>query len=173
MKRAWLLVLAVSLGLNAGLLFMTLGKGRPGPVPAPGDHRPPSVERPETLLREHLLRMTESLGLDETQRAAVENVHRDLLPKIGEQFRLLGELRRSIADHYASSEFDAAQFKDLARSLSETQARLDSLVTEAMLGEAAVLTSDQRAKYAREMPWGRRGEPPPGQDRERRGERRR
>ena len=159
MKRIWFLVLAVSVGLNAGLLFMA----KSGPGPAPGRHRPPPPGRFDARLDDHLRRMTQSLGLDETQRASVEAVHRDLLPQISEQHRRMEDLRQAIANHYAGPEFDAANFRALAESLSEAQARLDALVTEAMLGEAAVLTPDQRRKYAREMPWGRRGAPPPGQ----------
>jgi len=157
MKRIWFLVLAVSIGLNAGLLFMA--QNRPGP--APGRHRPPPPGHFDARLDEHLRRMSKSLGLDETQRAGVEAVHRELLPKISEQHGRMEDLRKSIATHYEGPDFDPAKFRALAESLRETQARLDALVTEAMLGEAAVLTPDQRRKYAREMPWGRRGAPPP------------
>ena len=164
MKRTWFLVLAVSLGLNAGLVYMTLAKRSPGP------HRPPPPGHFGTLLDDHLNKMTESLGLDEEQRSGIEAIHRELLPKISEQHRAMEDLRRAIADHYAGPEFDAANFKKLALGLSEAQAGLDALVSEAMLGEANLLTAEQRRKYAGEMPWGRRGAPPPGRHPEGKGQ---
>ena len=70
------------------------------------------------------------------------------------------DLRKALAGRFEGPEFDSAEFRALSSRLSEAQARLDTLVTEAMLGEAAVLTDEQRQKYAGEMPWGRRGPPP-------------
>jgi Spy/CpxP family protein refolding chaperone len=159
MKRTWFLVLALSVGLNAGLVYMTVSS----PGSAPGSNRPPPPGHFDTLLEDHLKKMTQSLGLAEKQRDAIAAIHRELLPKISEQHRAMEALRQAIATHYEGPDFDAAAFRKLARNLSEAQARLDALVTEAMLGEANLLRPDQRRKYAREMPWGRRGAPPPGQ----------
>jgi len=154
MKRFWLLVLAVSVGLNGGLLYRILSQENARPD---RDHvaRPPPPEPDlESVLENHLRRMTASLGLDEQQRAAIETVHEKRLPGILAERRILDDLRREIANHYARPEIDSEEFLSLVRRLGEAQSRLDAHVTEAMLGEAAVLTFEQRKKYAREMPWG-------------------
>jgi Spy/CpxP family protein refolding chaperone len=160
MKRFWLLALAVSVGLNVGLLFRVLSPGgeRPG-----RDHDsrppPPNVDL-EAVLGKHLLRMTQSLQLDEAQFAAIEAVHEVHLPGIRAQRKAMEDLRRKIAAFYARPEIDPAEFRALVLRLGEAQERLDGHVTEAMLGEAAVLTLEQRRKYAREMPWRRHALPP-------------
>jgi len=47
--------------------------------------------------------------------------------------------------------------------LQQTQALLDSLLTEVLLAEVAVLDPDQRAGYIEISPWSRRYQkPPPG-----------
>jgi hypothetical protein len=194
MKRIWFLVLALSLGLNAGMLYVSLShqggkmgterdkpgrddKGNPGesererqPERAPGDF--------EAVIRSHLDRMTRDLHLDGRQRSAIAAVHERLLPRINEQRREMDSIRVDVASQYARPTVEPLEFHRIVRRLSSAQARLDSLVTEAMLGEAAVLTFDQRQAYLREMPWGnpmpprkqsvdQRQERPPDEERDR------
>lgn len=161
MKRFWILALAVSVGLNAGLLYVVvLSKGEEGHRPPPGSGRPPPGAHFEGVLDAHLRRMTESLGLDDQQRTTIAALHQTLLPKIREQHRTKDRLRRELAELYASPSFEPAAFRALVEQLGKAQRELDALVTEAMLGEAAVITTDQRRKYAREMPWANPLPPP-------------
>ena len=169
MKRVWFLVFALSMGLNAGLLYVSLshrgeGHGSSGRPPTPdeqggpgGDRREEPNQPPgdfESVIRRHLDRMTRDLQLDDRQRSAIAKVHEGLLPQIISERRDMEALRREVASRYAGPTMDGAAFRSLVRQISLRQTRLDSLVTEAMLGEAAYLTHDQRQRYVREMPWG-------------------
>ncbi len=109
MKRFWILALAVSVGLNAGLLYVVvLSKGEEGHRPPPGSGRPPPGAHFEGVLDAHLRRMTESLGLDDQQRTTIAALHQTLLPKIREQHRTKDRLRRELAELYASPSFEPA-----------------------------------------------------------------
>jgi Spy/CpxP family protein refolding chaperone len=169
MKRAWFLVFALSMGLNAGLLYVSLshpgaGRGFDARSPArdevggPGGDRREQTNQPpgdfESVIRRHLDKMTRDLQLDGRQRSAIAKVHEGLLPRIISERRDMEALRRDVASRYAGPTVDGAEFRSLVKQISRRQTRLDSLVTEAMLGEAAYLTHDQRQRYVREMPWG-------------------
>ncbi|MBD3335844.1 MAG: periplasmic heavy metal sensor [Candidatus Eisenbacteria bacterium] len=189
MKRGWFFVLAFSLGLNAGLLYVTLAQRGSERDVAPAreargplgerDDRAPPPEGLARVIRDHLRRMTRDLDLDPQQRSAIAAIHEELLPRIAGQRREMRRLRGEVASLYAREEVTPAEFRAKVRQLSNAQARLDSLVTEAMLAEAALLTPEQRRRYVRHMPWGHplppqhRGppdhpprRPPPGHGRE-------
>lgn len=161
MKRFWFLLLAVSLGVNAGLAVIWLA--RPGTrPPAPG--RPPAPIGPpriERMLDQHLARITEGLQLSKKQHDELEAAYHKLFPRIIEQNRKVSDLRRAVHDSYNADTVDPVAFRARVRQLSNEQARLDSLVTEAMLSEASVLTTEQRRRYAPGMPWTRTGQPAP------------
>jgi len=163
MKRVWLLLLlALSVGLNVGLLYVQRSREPLPPQPPPEAGPPaPGPGRFDDLVRNHVDRMAEGLRLDEDQVRRLREVHRDLLPRMASVSRDLDELRRSVGDEYVARDLDAEQLRGDVARLSRTQATLASLVVEAMLAEAAILTPDQRERYARAMPWGRRGAPPP------------
>jgi Spy/CpxP family protein refolding chaperone len=160
-KRFWFLLLAVSLGVNAGLAVIWLA--RPGAFPpAPG--RPPEPIGPpriERMLDQHLARITEGLQLSKKQHDELEVAYRTLFPRIIEQNRKVSDLRREVHDGYNADRVDPDAFRARVRALSSEQARLDSFVTEAMLSEASVLTTEQRRRYAPGMPWIRTGQPAP------------
>ena len=175
MKRAWFLAFALSLGLNAGLLYVSLSHrgddggsgGRPRTREDQGGRGEDQREQPdqppgdfESVIRRHLDKMTRDLQLDQRQRSAIAKVHEGLLPLIISERRDMEALRREVASRYAGPTIDGSEFRSLVQQISRRQARLDSLVTEAMLGEADCLTHDQRQKYVREMPWGSPMPPP-------------
>lgn len=163
MRWGLFLLLALSLGLNAGLLYVKMNVTRLPPPGAREMNGPPGGRLParEELFRDHLDRMTKHLQLSETQRGQLQSVHEELLPQIVAKRRELEEIHDGIALRFGSPEMDPERFRELARRMNETQSLLDSLVIEAMLSESALLTPDQRQRYAREMPWGKRRQPPP------------
>jgi Spy/CpxP family protein refolding chaperone len=172
MKRAWFILLALSLGLNAGLLYVVIAararqaalltefgnrQGRGGPRWEEGRHPGGRELDPEGLTRRHLRRMSKRLDLDEQQRQAIAEVMHDYLPRIVEQRRKLHEIRQKIGLQFAVPALDPMGFRTAVERLNQEQARLDSLVMESMLAEAALLTPEQRSRYAETLPWG----PPP------------
>jgi len=185
MNRFWFVLLALSLGFNAGLVYVQHGarsdarrfaderplSGPPGeprgraPLSGPEDRRPrrgpPEPPPPEELIEHHLRRMADRLDLDAAQRRDITDVLAKVLPEIARQRQAIDRAREAVADYYGSPTFDEDTFRRLGRKLRDAQSRLDSLVTEAMLGEAALLTTEQRQRYVHEMPWSGPGGPPP------------
>lgn len=174
MKQLWFLALALSLGVNAGLVYIALSNREGGPTAGDqsrgavggerrdGDRRgrPGSSDDSESIIRSHLDRMSQDLGLDARQRSAIGAVHERLLPRIIEERRRMDALRGLVTARYSQEAIEPEGFRALVREVSGAQATIDSLVTEAMLGEAAVLTYEQRQKYVRAAPWGHPLAPP-------------
>jgi Spy/CpxP family protein refolding chaperone len=157
MRRLPYLVLALSLGLNAGLIYVTLNGGdtRTPPMHGAGRPRHEPARDPELLVAQHVERMSEDLSLSSEQQETIRTTLLRWMPEILAQQRRIGDLRRSIVDLYVESELDSGRFQAVVARLSEAQARLDSLATAAMLGEAEILTREQRTRYVHHMPWGR------------------
>lgn len=161
MSRGWFLALALSVGLNAGLLWVQLtGRGLPAGVPGPpfvGRRGPPPalvMHDPERLVAFHLERMSAQLDLSQEQRTAIGDVLRERVPRLVELRERLVDVRRSVAEEYRSRPLDGSRFRAVVRTLRGTQADLDSLTAEVMLKEAELLTPEQREQYADVMPWG-------------------
>lgn len=158
MKKGWLLVLLISLGLNLGLGFRLLGD-RGGPGGRDGFRRTKeirgergrwaahdSVARKKMFTR-RLDHMADDLGLGPEQREAFGKVHlgtgRLLMRKrvlIGEKWDLLHSL-------VTEERIDKESIRAAIADLGQEQAVLDSLVAETMLQEMEVLEPDQRARY--------------------------
>ena len=175
MRRLWFLILALSLGLNAGLVYTTLSQragrhelprgfarghdfewshddsldaDRPvAPARPPLDRRGPALRR--------LDRMGQWLELDATQRTEMGKILDEMLPQILAERDSAIAARRAAHEEYFLSQADPGRIRAIVRRLSLVQARLDSLVAEAMLREAALLTPEQRARYFQAMPWER------------------
>jgi Spy/CpxP family protein refolding chaperone len=162
MRRGWFLALALSLGLNAGLLWVHFtGRGLPAAIPGPpflehraerGPERPP--RDPERLVEMHLRRMGGQLDLTAEQRTAIGNVLRERLPRLVELRERLMEARRDAAQAYRARPLDGPRFRERVQVLRGLQADLDSVTAEVMLKEAELLTPAQRERYAEVMPWG-------------------
>jgi Spy/CpxP family protein refolding chaperone len=185
MKRGWFLLLALSVGLNAGLLYISLktpdatensqfnAPPRPGEQGAPprGPRRTGESLNPTQLITDHLRRMDQRLMLSEAQRDQLETMMKRTMPTIIKQRQSLDLMRHKLANQYRAAEFDSDSYRSDAAALHDGQVLLDSLVVEAMIAEAAVLTREQRQEYVHMMPWppkpGGRGDrrspkPPPG-----------
>lgn len=175
MKRWWFLLLAFSLGLNGGLLYVELfGKGlnpdhseSSGAIGSrefdgPGGHRRPpgAAPNPVILVEQHLRQIAEPLGLSALQRDEIASLLTGILPLILEQQQGLHEARRALADQYAAPDLTPDLFRRGVDRLNAVQARLDSLVAEAMLQESVILTSEQRRDYIKIMPIGQYLGPP-------------
>jgi len=177
MKRGWFLLLAISLGLNAGLLYTSLADRAaplpPVPGPAPGGALPPEMFAPpagqdsgpdrgpgtpasEALrawLAHRLERIHGRLALDAQQRERLERVTGEMLPLILAQRAEVHAARSAIRSAYERADLDGPRLHELRRRLSAAQARLDSLVIESLLREAQVLSPEQRRSYLETMPW--------------------
>ncbi len=173
MRRGWFVLLALSIGLNAGLLYTALaGRSQP-PAPMPlapgidsigmsaGDERDPAPAAAicEPIMRARMQRIAERLSLDEGQRAQMNTILSEMLPQILDGRDAVRRARLAVHTEYGQSQLDAARIRLLARDLNAAQAHVDSLVVETMLRESAMLSPPQRACYFESMSWDQRPVP--------------
>ncbi|MCK4413859.1 MAG: periplasmic heavy metal sensor [Candidatus Eisenbacteria sp.] len=170
MRRGWFVLLALSLGLNAGLFYTTLATRSsddlaPAPPPMVGPpvavpgHPGPGMDPPgapavEQMIRGRHERMCRFLVLGDDQRRQTRTILDAALPRIVALREDVHEIRRLIHDAYRQPEIDAPHIRGLVERLTAAQARLDSLAAETMLQEVALLTPEQRVAYWRAMPFG-------------------
>ena len=176
MKRGLFILLALSLGLNAGLLYVRWASPAAGPRPRNMD-RPaplhPGSSEPADLVAAHLTGMTRHLQLDDSQQNAVESILRTRIPLLTTLREESRQADGRLAEAFAAAEFVPEEFSGLVRDASLRRARMDSLAGEILLLEATVLTPEQRVRFAEVAPGiysgppggPRRGRrPPPGQE---------
>ena len=112
---------------------------------------------PLVMAERHAERLGRHLGLGPQEREAFRRQAAESMPAILAQREEVGRIRRALRDAHGAAELDLVRIRELVRSQSAVQARLDSLVAEAMLGEAALLTPQQRQRYFHGLPWEGRG----------------
>lgn len=182
MRRVGFVLLALSLGLNAGLLYTVIAHrhargprdvehlGPPPDRPGPrGERRGPRGGGPSPdalpFAQRRLAHIADWLELDATQREAMRASLDASLPRVLAQRDAVRAARRRAAAQYLKPVVDPDSVRIAVRRLTAAQAALDSLVAEAMSREAKLLTPEQRARYFTAMPWGERvgpeHEPPP------------
>lgn len=163
MKKMLYLLLAVSLGVNAGLLVVTL-KHRDQPPPPPG--QPPPGDRidgrpgqppgpppdPRHMAETHLAGMTRHLDLDPEQQREIRAILERDAVRLADLQRASADAGRRISDAFAAPDFDPEAFLRLVTETSAVRATLDSLSAVMLTGEAAVLTPEQRTKFAEVAP---------------------
>ena len=151
-KRIIYLLLAVSLGLNVGVIAMTVANraAQPpqGPPPGPG----PGPADPARLVEGHLRGMTQHLDLNDEQQKSI----REILERHTSQMTQLraeaDEAGRRLAEAYGAPNFDEERFRQLTTETGAARARMDSLSAEMLVAEASVLNSEQRRKFAAVAP---------------------
>ncbi len=185
MHRIWFVLLALSLGLNAGLLYerhvarerVSEGGGMPPGLEmdreGPGRHSPgrrwPSSPRhrgdPEEMARRHLERMSRELDLSEEQREQMDAIFRDSIQDLLAATEEVAQTRRALLDLFSAAEIDSQRVRELVAKLTEAHGRVESIVSGNMVREAALLTPEQRVRYIESLPWhhGRREREPPPQ----------
>ncbi len=165
MSRVWFVVLALSIGLNLGLLggrFLRDRDRPPMPLGRGPEMRGEAMPDPEAMVRRHVGRMQEQLDLSSEQRDRLESLMAETLPQMTERRRNLADARSALVDAYSGETLDEPAFRDAADRLRAAQGALDSLTTELMLRESEILTPEQRERNSRLLPWkrgpmGRRG----------------
>lgn len=173
MKKGWFILLTLSLGLNVGLLVVHFTgpmascfippffKQGPGQLAGPGygGGNTPWQEgvRPvlDRVMKHRMGRMADRMGLEQSQRDQLGTVLESMIPLILQAKENVAIAREAIREEYLTEEIDSDAVRAAVAELNAQQTRLDSLVAEAMLQESLVLTSEQRERYMRSMPWAR------------------
>jgi hypothetical protein len=96
--------------------------------------------------------------LSEDQREEMNAVLDEMMPQILAEQETVQEIQGAMRREYLKRQVDREMILQLQRRGSMAQARLDSLVVEAMLREAMLLSPEQRSKYFELMPWKEKGE---------------
>jgi Spy/CpxP family protein refolding chaperone len=163
MKKILYLLLALSLGLNTGLLVATLMKPAP-PLPPQGqfppgdgpgqppDRRDGPQRDPAHLVDGHLAGMTQHLELGPEQQRQLRAILERSAPELMGLQREVEISGRRITEAYAAPDFDLEEFLRLVRETSVARTALDSLSAALLVEEAAILTVEQRIKYAEVAP---------------------
>ena len=172
MKRIWVLVLLISLGLNVGLglrLMKGDSRGRQRPHTRTWSeshrfegrwaHRDSAARR--KMFSRRLERMSDTLGLDADQQEAFAKIHAETGHLLMTRRGIIAEKRTLLHDLVAREDVDRDQFRAAIAELGQQQAVLDSLVAETVLQEMAVLEPAQRGRYLELLPLerGERGGP--------------
>ncbi len=179
MRRGWYFLLALSLGLNAGLLYTTLsardlpawhseldrapgpghppmeGGGHPAGCPQAMSGALPGEPACAPMINDRLKNMESVLALNEAQREGMRKTLDEMLPRILAERDAVRKIRGSVQGEYSKSAIDAEAIRGLIAQLAASQARLDSLTAETILRESALLTREQRLEYFGSMPWER------------------
>jgi hypothetical protein len=153
MRRALLIVLLISVGLNIGLavslhrsretavaLDPWQGRG-PGPgLHDPGEIRPDPEGRPRRPSLEHLHGMRERIR-----------------PELREHRLSVHAARESLRAALSREDADEAEIMELVGAMVAAQGRIDSLVAANMVQTLRELTPEERREVLEHMPWRRHG----------------
>lgn len=170
MKKLWVLILLVSLGLNLGLGLrflqnkeycpqvpevMSRGKGSgKGWEPSHSD-----TTAWRKLAGRRLNRLASHLNLTPEQKEIFAKSRADvgkrMMIRRSEMQIARTELLGLVADESTPQETLRRSFRDLAAR----QGEIDSVITEVLLLELEVLDQDQRIKYLDMLPMNQRGHP--------------
>jgi Spy/CpxP family protein refolding chaperone len=175
-KRAWFLLLAVSIGLNAALLWHHLEDRRTmrhpewreqGPERGPGrGARGPGARDPrgpgrgpghdvqgdgppsyEAMVERRIGHMTRQLDLSDAQVTRLRSIATASFGEM-DSLRAAARIERGrIRDLLSAGEVDAQAVRASSARLSAIDAAMEARITENMILEAAVLDPAQRSRY--------------------------
>ncbi len=154
MSRGWMFVLALSVGLNLGLIVRECSTPRGGP-----DHGRDRAgrERPtaDEIVARRMNDLKGRLDLTPDQETALRSILTGTIPRVMARSDSVHVLRTRLVAAYGDSVLDPVRVRELAEAMNAAQAGVDSVISESLLREAAVLTPEQRKIYTGMLPWGR------------------
>ena len=171
MKRSWLLILLVSVGLNLGFAWQLWQKEPRESGLHDGhrvhrrlqheDHWPAKGDTAawREMGRRRMDRVATRLGLAPEQAEIFRKFHEETVHHLGDKRALVTQSRDELRTLLAAAVVDSAAVRRTLHELGRRQAVLDSLVTESFMKEMSVLDPEQREHYLRMMPFG--GDPGP------------
>lgn len=166
MKRVLFIIMAVSLGLNAGLLYVRY-LDRPGMQPPPGiekqRQRMGQRPSPEVMIQHQMQAKTRHLKLSEQQQGQIRKILEEHLPTMAAFRNESGLYQDELAALYGAPQFDVQAFREAGRLAAQARSSADSLSALILSLEAEVLTPQQRISFAEVAPMNHSGPggPPP------------
>lgn len=152
-KRIIYLLLAVSLGVNVGVIATTLFHRPSGPPPPPGGDRGPG-QRPDAarMVEDHVRGIARHLDLDQEQQQQIRSLMEQYAPQLVRFQSNAEDASQRLTEAYAAPQFDPELFRQLTADAATARSRVDSLSAVMLVAEAAVLTPEQRRNFARVAP---------------------
>ncbi len=150
MRKILTIVLAISIGLNAGLLVRALRTPS-----GPSEDGPRQQEQLDEILTRHFERMTADLDLSAAQQAEIRKAHDASLPSIRKAQARLESARSAVRNSILTAVDAPDEFRGNVLELQQSRARLDSLLTEMFIVEMTALDPVQRERYVEVSPWNR------------------
>ncbi len=167
MKKGWVLLLLISLGLNVGLGVRVVRQGQEGALPGRGIDGTERLvgqrwERPapsdSTAWRQFMGRRVEHLArrleLRPEQIVAFKAAQQMTGRPMRRKRREMSLTRTRLQELMATADVDRPAVRHTMARMAQMRAEMDSLTAETMLGELEILDSDQRAKYLDFLPDG-------------------
>ena len=172
-RKILYLLLAVSIGVNAGLIITTQQHrslpSHPEPPTGPREPGPGHRPNPAQLIEDHIQGVTHHLDLTPDQQVALRTVLGKHTPELIVRQRLAAEAGARLSDAFAATVFVADHFQQLTTEASVARASLDSISAIMLVDEAAILTLKQRIRFSEVAPTIHSNPPqPPGQGHRRR-----
>jgi len=185
-KKGWVLLLLISLGLNFGLGLRLTRLGDPvAPLPAGGpdgpgwqEHAAGRWQRPAptdtTAWRQFMGRRIDHLAarldLRPEQIARFQATQKSTGRLMRGKRHELWQIRIRLRELMTAENIDGAAVRQAMAEMGRRQAEMDSLAAETVLGELEILDPDQRSNYLDFLPdgagrhagRGRRGRDMPG-----------
>jgi hypothetical protein len=170
MRRGWLLLLLLSVGLNLGLGYALLSQRTQAEDTVPGPARgsferalvAQDTARIHEMLDRHFERVADRIGLPPELREDLRRTRRAALPRMWQRRQAVDAARRRLHRAFVAEEIRPDSVALCLRELNAAQAGLDSLVSTLMLEEMRKLSPEQRRAYLEHMPLQRPGPPGPG-----------
>lgn len=153
MKRGWLIVLLLSLGMNLGLGLNALIGTLPDQGADPAEQQDRVLDIPvdragtERFLGRRLERMAARLGLSPEQKEALWEIHLADGRTIVARRRELQQARMALQQLLSESDPGLEEIQAAQHEISVLQASIDSVVVRVMFQERAVLTPEQLPAY--------------------------
>jgi len=156
-KRGWFLLLALSVGLNAGLLYEEFQDAHSHSRRESRSYKTVSHNEQDIIRRR--MEQLDDLGLSSDQKARLEGVLNEFVPRIASANREYERLRDEIARESAGESVDVVRLRGLLSDLNTSHATRDSLSAESLQREAEVLDAEQLRSFTHMMTrggWGSR-----------------
>ncbi len=165
MKKGWMFLLLISIGLNLGLGLRLVRLGHPAALPGPGEAEwrgrgGSRWERPapndttawRQFMGRRLEHLADRLDLRPEQVESLQSAQTTTRRQMRQKRRELFQVRTRLGKLMAAETIDRQAVRRAMVEMGRHQVEMDSLAAETMLGELELLDPAQRVRYLDFLP---------------------